>query len=246
MNTMNDRAATPKARRSGPYGFLTGAILGIAGLVALGTWQLDRLAEKDALIADRQAMLVQPPLDLTHLTDVPIKIAYRRVIISGYFLHEKELRIGPRSRRGTAGWQVITPLRRMDGGIVFIDRGWVPDRRKNPQSRQEGQMGGPVTLTGLVKSGGVRGAFVPDNDAAKGDWYWIDPAAMAAHLGLAGVAPYWIVANRDRDRPAGPIGSDRVAMPANNHLQYAIIWYALAASLCAFAFAYWRRASAGE
>jgi len=243
---MNDRAPKTKAPRSGPYGFLTGAALGIAGLVALGTWQLDRLAEKEALIADRQAMLVLPSLDLTHLSDAPPTIAYRRVTVSGHFLHEKELRIGPRSRRGPAGWQVITPLRRMDGGIVFIDRGWVPDSRKDPQSRQEGQVGGSVTLTGVVKSGGVRGAFVPDNDAAKGDWYWIDPAAMAAHLNLTGVAPYWIVANRDRDRPIGPIGSERVVMPANNHLQYAIIWYALAASLSAFAFAYWRRASSGE
>lgn len=243
---MNDRTANPKARRSGPYGFLISALLGITGLVALGTWQLDRLAEKDALIAERQAALVLPPLDLTDFAGAPITIAYRRVTVSGHFLHEKELRIGPKLRRGRAGWQVITPFRRMDGGIVFVDRGWVPEIMKDPQSRQEGQAGDPVILTGLVKSGGVRGAFVPDNDAVNGEWYWIDPTAMAAYLNLAGVAPFWIVANRDRDRPVGPIGSDQVAMPANNHLQYAIIWYALAASLCAFALAYWRRSSCGE
>ncbi len=80
MNTMNDREAAPEVRQRGPYGFLMCAALGIAGLVALGTWQLDRLAYKEALIADREAMLVQPPFDLTRLTDDPAAIAYRRVI----------------------------------------------------------------------------------------------------------------------------------------------------------------------
>ncbi len=242
---MNDRAVAPERRRRGPYGFLTGAALAIAGLVALGTWQLDRLAHKEALIADRQAMLVQPPLDLNRLTDAHAA-AYRRVTITGRFLHEKELRVGPRPRRGVSGWRVITPLRRADGGIVLVDRGWVPDRGKDPRSRREGQVAGPVTLTGFIKRVTARGPFVPDNDAAKGDWYWIDPAAMAAHLDLSDVAPYWIAAARDRDRQVGPIGSDGVVMPVNNHLGYAITWYALAASLSVLAFVYWRRASAGE
>ncbi len=243
---MNDSAAAPEVRQRGPHGLLICAALGIAGLVALGTWQLDRLAHKEALIADRRAMLVQPPIDLTRLRDARAAIAYRRVSVIGRFLHEKELRIGPRLRRGSAGWQVITPLRRADGGIVLVDRGWVPDSRKDPQSRREGQVAGPVTLTGFVQRVTARGPFVPDNDAAKGDWYWIDPAAMAAHLKLSDVAPYWVVAARDRGRHVGPIGSDRVAMPANNHLHYAITWYALAVSLSALAFVYWRRASSSE
>ena len=228
-------------RRRGPYGFVIAAALGVAALVALGTWQLDRLGQKEVLIADRQAMLAQPPLDLTRLKDASAVMAYRRVTVSGRFLHEKELRIGPRPRRGRAGWQVITPLRRADGGIVLVDRGWVPDERKDPRSRPEGQVAGPVRLTGFVKKVTARGPFTPDNDTAKGDWYWIDPAAMAAHLKLSRVAPYWVAAARDRDRPVGPIGSDRVAMPVNNHLKYAITWYALAASLCILAFVYWRR-----
>ena len=103
-----------------------------------------------------------------------------------------------------------------------------------------------MTLTGFVKRVAARGPFVPDNDAAKGDWYWIDPVSMALHLKLSHVAAYWVVAARDRDRHVGPIGSDRVAMPVNNHLLYAIIWYALAVSLSVMAFVYWRRGSSPD
>jgi surfeit locus 1 family protein len=229
--------------RRGPYGFLIGAALCVTGLVALGTWQLDRLAQKEALIADRQTVLAQPPLDLLHLKDASAALPYRRVTVSGRFLHAKELRVGPSPRQGRAGWQVITPLRRADGGIVLVDRGWVPDSRKDPQSRAQGQVAGSVTLTGFVRNVTARGPFVPDNDSAKGDWYWVDPAAMAAYLNLSNVGPYWIVAARDPHRQIGPIGSDRVAMPANNHLLYAFTWYALAASLSVLAFVYWRRAA---
>ncbi|MDC0033374.1 SURF1 family protein [Alphaproteobacteria bacterium] len=246
MNSANDGVAIPAAGRRGPRGFLIFAVSGIGGLIALGTWQLDRLDQKETLIADRQAMLVQPPLDFNGLTDIPDKIAYRRATVTGEFSHEKELRIGPRTRRGRAGWQVVTPFRRGTGGIILVDRGWVPDSLKNPQSRPNGQVTGIVTLTGFMMSVIARGRFVPDNDAAKGDWYWIDPATMAVHLELSNVAPYWLVAARDPSRSVGPVGVDRGAMPVNNHLQYAITWYALAALLSVLAFVYWRRASSDD
>lgn len=227
-------------------GLLLFAVFCVAGLVALGTWQLDRLAQKEALIADRQAMLVLPPLDLTRDKDHTAATAYRRVTVSGRFLHAKELRMGPRVHHGNAGWKVITPLVRGDGGIVLVDRGWVPDSGKDPKTRQDGQVDGSVRLTGLVKTVSVRGPFVPDNDPAKGDWYWVDPVSMAAHLKLSGVAPYWIVADRDAGRQVGPTGADQVAMPANKHLGYAMTWYALAVSLVVLTLVYWRRASSSD
>lgn len=235
------------ARRRKPYGFALFAVLGVVGLAALGTWQLVRLSEKEALIANRLAMLARPPLDLARLKNVPADIAYRRVVVRGIFLHDRELRVGPRSHDGQPGWQVITPLRRADGGgIVLVDRGWVPDSRKDPKTRPEGQVKGPVTLTGFVRRVTPHGAFVPDNDPARGDWYWVDPAAMAAQLGLSGVAPYWIVASSASGRRGGPVGADAPAMPPNNHLGYAITWFGLAASLCVLAAVFWRRVTTGK
>jgi len=243
---MNNASAVPAAERGRYYGFLVFAALGIAGLVGLGTWQLDRLSQKESLIAERQAMLARPPLDLARIRGAGVPPAYRRVTASGRFLHDKELRIGPRTRQGRAGWQVVTPLARADGGIVLVDRGWVPDDRKDPRSRPDGQAAGPVTVIGVVNRKTARSPFAPDNDPARGDWFRIDPPAMARSLGLPDVAPYWIVAARDRDRPVGPIGDDRVAMPPNNHLMYAITWYALAALLAVLAFVYWRRRPPAE
>lgn len=227
--------------RRRPYGFLVFAMAGIAALVALGNWQLDRLATKRALIAERRAALAQPPLDLARLPGGAGVTAYRRVTVTGRFLHEKELLIGPRPRDGRAGWHVVTPLERADGGIVLVDRGWVPNEMKDPRTRAVGQIGGAVRLIGFLRSAGRRGSFVPDNDPVKDEWHWIDPAAMAAHLGLDRVAPYWIARARDGQQEAGPVGVDRVAMPPNNHLGYAVTWYALAFSLGVLAIIYWRR-----
>lgn len=241
MNMMTKRTEDLNPRGRQPYGFLICALLGVAGLVALGTWQLDRLAYKEALIADRQAALALPPLDLAQIPANPEALAYRRVRVTGRFLLENELPIGPRSRRGRPGWEVISPLLRADGSVVLINRGWVADSHKEAIKRKPEPVAGTVTVTGYLKLPTRPSAFAPDNDPAKGNWYWVDPAAMAAHLKLEKVAPYWVMALRDRDRMTGPAGIDRVAMPANNHLKYAVTWYALALSLSVLAFIYWRR-----
>ena len=241
MNMMNEHLAPARKSQRKPRGFLIAAAFCIAGLLTLGTWQLDRLTEKTTLISHQQANLARPPFKLTSGISSGTEFTYRRVTVVGRFLHEKELTVGPKARRGRVGWRVVTPFRHDNGGIVLIDRGWVPANQKDPESRQAGQVAGAVTLTGFVNKVARRNYFVPDNNAEKGDWYWIDPVAMAAHLELRGVAPYWIVANRNRDRQVGPIGNDRVAMPANNHLQYAIIWYVLAGALSVLTYAYWRK-----
>jgi surfeit locus 1 family protein len=205
MNMMDDGRVLPKPSGRGPYGFLIATAIAIVGLVALGTWQVQRLADKELLIADRQAMLVQAPLDLTLNTEIAHDASYRRVMVSGRFLHEKELLVGPRSRRGAVGWKVITPLKRDDGVIVLVDRGWVADSRKVSQTRQAAQISGLVKLTGFARRVSARGPFVPDNDAAKGNWFWTDPVSMAKHLKLSRVKPYWVVAALNRDRRGGPI-----------------------------------------
>jgi surfeit locus 1 family protein len=223
----------PPKRR--PYGFLGASAMLFVGLMALGTWQLDRLDQKEKVIADRKAMLAMRPLDLSRDNMPREEMTYRRATVRGDFLYQKTLRIGPKPRQGRLGWQVITPFKRSDDGtVVFVDRGWVADGENGSRNSRDQQKAAPIALTGFIKTVGKRGPFVPDNDPVKGDWYWIDPTAMAAHLRLSNVAPYWIVAN------GGP-----VAMPPNNHLQYAFTWFSLAAVLAVLTVAYWRKSSAG-
>ena len=221
-------------------------MLGIFVLLALGTWQLDRLFQKEHLITERQAALKLPPVDLTSHTDVANLPVPRRVTVAGRFQHTRELRVGPRSRRGRIGWQVITPLKLAGGRTVLVDRGWVPESKKDPGSRQETAVAGAVALAGFVQKSRKPGWFTPDNDPPKGNWYWVDPVAMATYLDMEDRFPFWIVAARQEINRGLPIGIDHLAMPANNHLQYAITWFGLAFALAGVAFAYWRRSAAPD
>jgi surfeit locus 1 family protein len=77
----------------------------------------------------------------------------------------------------------------------------------------------------------ARSYFTPADDPAKNLWFVRDPAAIAAAKGLS-VAPFYI----EQESPAaagGPlVGRLQPSLP-NNHLQYALTWYALALVLAA-------------
>lgn len=156
---------------------------------------------------------------------------YRHVRVRGTFLHKDEIPVGPVGHDGVAGWRVVTPLKLAGGGYVLVDRGFVPDELKRPESRPLGQVTGPVTVSGLLRRPGPKGYFAPDNDPAGHDWFRIDPLAMGRALGLESVAPFWVAADKTPNPGGWPRGGADVIMPRNEHLQYAITWYLLAAAL---------------
>lgn len=223
-------------------GFLALMLVGFSLMIGLGSWQLDRLSWKEALIAERQAMLAASPVDLQNGVAGTTILPHRRVRLTGEFLHKKERLVGPRTRRGFAGWDVLTPLRLSGGGVVLINRGWVPHDRKDPARRLQGQVAGIVALEGIIKRSGKRGAFVPDNDPVRNQWFDVDPAAMAMALGLSDVAPYWVIVGPAPNPGGYPKGGGGGGMPANNHLQYAGTWFGLALVLVVCSLVYWRRA----
>jgi surfeit locus 1 family protein len=207
------------------------AFLGFAILIALGTWQVERLHWKEGLIAERAARLAAPPLTLATVPKSPGAYDLRRIRLSGEFLNDKELVYGPRVHNGESGWRVVAPLRLDDGSFALVDRGWVPEDRKDRRSRTAGEPRGRVEIDGVLRAAPRRGWFTPDNVPAHNQWYTPDVAQMAAHLGLANVHP-WLVEAGPAPNPGGfPIGGGTLAPLPNNHLQYAITWYALAAAL---------------
>jgi surfeit locus 1 family protein len=130
---------------------------------------------------------------------------------------------------------VFTPARLADGSIVMIDRGFVPEARKDPKSRAEGQIAGPVEIVGALRWPESRHWFTPNDDVAHNLWFTRDPQAMAAakNLGpnLGPVAPFYV--EQEAPVPPGGLpspGKIAVNLP-NNHLQYIITWYGLAAAL---------------
>lgn len=211
------------------------ALLGILVLLGLGTWQLQRLGWKEGLIAERAARLEAPEIALPADLARPADLEYRRVRLAGTFLHERELHQGGRTRNRRVGFHVVTPLRLGDGRTILVDRGWVPPEAKAPETRPGSRPEGPVEIAAILRTGGWKGRAVlqPDNDPAGNHWIWLDLPAMTAGLERPVTALYAVALPK-------PEGGDAEALPKpaevavtirNDHLEYALTWYALAVAL---------------
>ena len=166
---------------------------------------------------------------------------FGRARLSGTWLHDSELLLSSRVWEGEAGYHVVTPLETGSGAIVLVDRGWVPLKRKAPSTRPEGQVTGAVTVEGTVRAPGPWSWLAPDNDPVKGDWYYVDVPAMAAAAGLDNVMPYYVAAVPGSLPDTLPVGMPALRGLPDNHLQYALTWYALAVALLVIYLVYRRR-----
>jgi len=219
------------------------AVVSAVVMAGLGSWQVQRLVWKKDLIAERTASIAAPPTNLERGTvdRSSLPQAWRRVRLSGIYLNDKSLLVGPRSFRALPHWRLVTPLQLADTGIVLIDRGWVPDQGKQEALRRVSRPAGLVVVEGIVRQPAPPGFFAPDNVPAQDNWFRVAPEKMGLRLALSAVARFWVVAQGTRRGDRFPIPDGSVAMPTNNHLQYVVTWYGL--SLCALAIAafYWRR-----
>lgn len=206
----------------------------VAILVTLGTWQLQRLAWKERLIERLAERTSAAPMDLPRDLSDSEALAYLPVRLTGRFLHDREMYLVGRSYRGQAGFHVVTPMALEDGRAILVDRGWVPPERKDPETRAEGRGDALVTVEGLLRPGGWRGSalFKPTNQPAERLWVWPDLPEMAAEAGLErAVDTVYVAAGAAADSARYPIGGRTELVLRNDHLQYAITWYALAAVL---------------
>lgn len=224
-------ATKPNTRRFQPALWPTIiAFTGFVVLIGLGSWQVQRLMWKADLIAFREAQLAAPAVVLDdNLSAIGDAYAFRRVAVSGTFLHDHEIYLAA-SHNQKVGFHVITPLRRTNGSVVLIDRGFVPSAARPAWLREEGQVGGVVTIEGVIRASPRRGSLTPDNDPDKNYWFWFDFAAMAAFAGVE--APAFVVEAGPAENPGGlPIGSELRVELRNDHLSYALTWFILAFAL---------------
>ena len=228
-------------------------IIACAILVGLGTWQLRRLTWKQDLMATIAARTTAVPQLLPGANEwsslKPADYAYRRVTLTGTFDHDNEAHVfrplsaedahGPFNGIGDL---VLTPLHLLSGGTVIVNRGFVPENRIDPATRPDGQVAGPVTITGLMREPESRNWFTPADRPETGTWFTRDPQAIAAAKHLDGVAPFTIDAEAS-NLPGGlPQGGETVLSIPNNHLSYAVTWFRLAIGLIGvFATFAWRR-----
>jgi surfeit locus 1 family protein len=224
-------------------------LVAFALLVGLGAWQIERMGAKHRLIARVEARMAAPPgpvpPEATWPSLSPKTADYERVRVTGRFLHDKEAHLnGFISGRGPGatlmGFFVLTPLQLADGSIVVVNRGFVPTELGDPARRSQSQLPGEVTVTGVLRMAEKPGFFVPANDPAKNSWFSRDPVAIGKAYGLQRVAPFVIDAD-DAPMPDGwPKGGNTIVSFPDNHLQYAITWFALALALLGV-FGFWAR-----
>ena len=205
-------------------------VAGVAVLLGLGAWQVQRLAWKEALIARLEQRLAADPVALPVRPD-PVRDAFLRVRVTG--------RIGGRIGGGEVhvltslipygpGFRVIVPLTDTTAGasgrVVLVDLGYLPEAMKDAGARR----GGPVEVVGALYWPDETDAFTPEPDRAANIWFARDLGPMAEALGTE---PLLIVA----ESHGGLAGGGEWPKPlrlgvslVNNHLQYAITWFSLA------------------
>jgi len=213
---------------------------GLALLVGLGIWQIERLHEKEALIASVEAGMKASPVPLAAvLKDGPAGAEYHHVRVAGHFLHDKELYLFAQGPKGAVGVHIVTPLVLDDGGTVLVDRGFVPQALRDPRTREAGQVPGEVALTGVLRLSEQPGLFTPAPDPRTRLWFVKDVPSMAGFLGVP-VPPVLIEADAAPNPGGWPLGGQtRVDFP-NDHLQYAVTWFGLALALTAVYLLYHR------
>lgn len=205
-------------------------------LISLGVWQLHRLAWKEGLIAAITARADAPPTDLPAQSEwaslKPEDYDYRHVVLRGHFLYaDTVLEFTPAGPQDAGpGYLFLTPLQLASGGLVIVNRGFVPSDLAH-KLRDRAETGNEVRLTGLMRPPQTRGLFTPPDEPDRDEYFTGDPAAIAAQQHLASVAPFLVDTDAKPGATGWPRGGTTERDLPNNHLNYALTWFGLAAGL---------------
>jgi len=235
------------------------AVPAIAVLVGLGGWQLYRMQWKAALIDELRIREQAPTIPLPLDNRIPASdLLFRPVRVTGRYIHDAETYLLNRVHDGRPGINVITPFVRADGGpTLMVNRGWAPLDWPTSAERTAAAEDREIEVTGVVRAPDPPGWLTPQNRPDKNEWYYLDLSAMAGSVGVLPFVDYYIYAtgeapvapapakgeDADADTVPAPDRAETPPVPKypipnawhtdlpNNHLSYAITWFALAAAL---------------
>ncbi|WP_093031847.1 SURF1 family protein [Roseovarius azorensis] len=211
-------------------------VAGVAVLLSLGWWQVERLAWKEGILADIGARISAAPVE------VPAKVSpevdrYLPVEVTGR-IGQEALRVLVSQKQAGAGYRLISAL---DTGArrVLLDRGFINVAGDVPAPPE-----GPVMVTGNLHWPDERLSSTPENDVAGNMWFARDIAQMA---GVLDTEPVLVVTRElsEPERGVTPLPVDTGGIP-NDHLSYAITWFSLAAIWAAMTGVFIRRMRQAE
>jgi surfeit locus 1 family protein len=209
-------------------------VLALAILVGLGTWQLRRLAWKEALLARIEALKAAPA--------EPLAVALRRLPDGGEadFVRVTgacpDLAARPYLRlhalhEGVLGYRLIAACPVADGPYrsILVDRGFVAQEEAASVTPDPTPLAAP--LVGVLRKADTRNAFTPADRPDQNLWYGRDVNAMAAALGAPGPAPLFLMLESPAPRSGRPLPAAIPTDIPNRHLEYALTWFGLALAL---------------
>lgn len=225
------------------------SIIGVVILVGLGNWQMQRKAWKAELIQTVNERLAASPMALADLLAKEVAgddVRYQPVTLTGTFDHSRE-RFYFLPYGAQVGWHILTPFEVVSGEVLFVDRGFVPDKLLPQKDRLDGLPRGELTIEGLVRPFAEQAMFVPDNDTANNKWYWREKASLYASLKDEKIVQHGFLVDVRASAQFGKwpkAGVTRVKF-LDKHLGYALTWYGLALTLIgvfgSFAYTRWKQ-----
>jgi len=195
-------------------------LVGTAVLLALGTWQVRRLAWKEAILAEIETRIADAPVAVPAQPD-PAADRFLPVITSGTITQEELVVLASRKKVG-AGHRIISVLATDDGRRLLLDRGFVPMAdAESPRPEIAG-----ATVEGNLHWPDEIDSFTPEPDRATGMWFARDVALMSEALETE---PVMVIARTiaPADPHIDPLPVTTQGIP-NDHLGYAITWFSLA------------------
>ena len=220
---------------------LTLVILLAAGvMVALGFWQLQRLAGRRAQNAHIRERMNQPALRITGPVADPAALEYRPVTLVGTFDYDHEVTLRNTTHDGAPGVDLLTPLRISGSNqAVLVDRGWIPYLEREPDARKGYRVAGNVVIHGRARLPQVRtSSLVPADPALSPTmprvdaWLRVDVPRIQQQTPYP-LLPMFVQALPDPGGPALPWREPTIELDEGPHLSYAIQWFAFATILLA-------------
>lgn len=213
-------------------------VLGISVLCALGFWQIGRQEWKRALLDNIAVEYGKDPMQVVlTLDDFQDGDILRRGVLVGRYLHDRSVLIVPRTHDGASGSHLVTPFdvdETYGGGMVLVNRGWLPVEYERGADFRISQPEGLIRLIGVFRAVPRGHMFTPNNNAAADAWYHIDPEEIGRAKGVKLRTGFLFYMEEELgvDKASGyPVPTGGRPELSNNHGQYAFFWFTLAGVL---------------